>query len=227
MHNCIECNDYYLFRLQINNSFNCYKNCSYYYYFDNETNFHCTNNLSCPDEYPKLEENKKECIKLDNINNIIGTTVNLLNNELTENIETTINLLHNEITENIYTTVNLLDNEIAENIYTIINLLNNEIIQTEKLYEGEVDYDNILQNNEKEFTSDNYDTSNLDNGQDEIMITGKITTTLTTSENQRNNKNYNMSRIDLGECENLIRKFYNLSNNEALYIKKLIFNKKK
>ena len=226
MHNCIECNDNYLFRFQINNSFNCYKNCSYYYYFDNETNFHCTNNLSCPDKYPKLEENKKECIKLNNINNIIGTTVNLVYNEITENIETTVNLLYNEITENIYTTLNLLDNEIAENMYTTINLLNNEIIQTEKLYEGEVDYDNILQNNEKEFTSDNYDTSNLDNGQDEIMITCKITTTLTTSENQRNNKNYNMSRIDLGECENLIRKFYNLSNNESLYIKKIDIQQK-
>ena len=226
MHNCIECNDNYLFRFQINNSFNCYKNCSYYYYFDNETNSHCTNNLSCPDEYPKLEGNKKECIKLNNINNIIGTTVNLVYNEITENIETTVNLLYNEITENIYTTLNLLDNEIAENMYTTINLLNNEIIQTEKLYEGEVDYDNILQNNEKEFTSDNYDTSNLDNGQDEIMITCKITTTLTTSENQRNNKNYNMSRIDLGECENLIRKFYNLSNNESLYIKKIDIQQK-
>ena len=46
-------------------------------------------------------------------------------------------------------------------------------------------YDNILQNIENKFTSDDYDTSNIDGGQDEIITNGKITTTLTTSENQK------------------------------------------
>ena len=82
-------------------------------------------------------------------------------------------------------------------------------------------YDNILQNIENKFTSDDYDTSNIDGGQDEIITNGKITTTLTTSENQKNNINNNMTKIDLGECENLLRKFYNLSFNESLYIKKI------
>ena len=82
-------------------------------------------------------------------------------------------------------------------------------------------YDNILQNIENKFTSDDYDTSNIDGGQDEIITNGKITTTLTTSENQKNNINNNMTKIDLGECENLLRKFFNLSFNESLYIKKI------
>ena len=30
-----------------------------------------------------------------------------------------------------------------------------------------------------------------------------------------------MTRIDLGECENLLRDFYNISINESLYIKKI------
>ena len=48
-----------------------------------------------------------------------------------------------------------------------------------------------------------------------------MTITLTTTQNQKNNKNNNITIIDLGECENLIRKFYNLSLNDILFIKKI------
>ena len=44
-----------------NNSLNCYKNCSYYYYFDNENNYNCTINSSCPDNYSLIYE-KRKCI---------------------------------------------------------------------------------------------------------------------------------------------------------------------
>ena len=71
------------------------------------------------------------------------------------------------------------------------------------------------------FTSENYNISNLDNGEDDIINTEKLIITFTTSENQRNNKNNNMTRIDLGECEILLKGEYNLTNNETLYIKKL------
>ena len=49
-----------------------------------------------------------------------------------------------------------------------------------------------------------------------------MTITLTTTNNHKNNKtDNNMTIIDLGECENLLRKFYNISNNEILYMKKI------
>ena len=48
-----------------------------------------------------------------------------------------------------------------------------------------------------------------------------MTITFTTTENQKNNINYNMTRIDLGECEVLLRNEYNISINETLYMKKL------
>ena len=48
-----------------------------------------------------------------------------------------------------------------------------------------------------------------------------MTITLTTTQNQKNNINSNITMIDLGECENLIRKFYNLSLNDTLFIKKI------
>ena len=60
-----------------------------------------------------------------------------------------------------------------------------------------------------------------DQGEDEIIKTEKITVTLTTTQNQINNINSNMTSIDLGECETLLRNYYNISNNETLYMKKM------
>ena len=85
-------------------------------------------------------------------------------------------------------------------------------------------YDNILKTVESGFTSINYDTSNLEKGNDESLKTEKVIITFTTSENQKNNiKNNmtNMTTIDLGECEILLRNYYNISNNETLYMKKM------
>ena len=66
-HNCLECNSNFTFEISMNNYKNCYTKCNYYYYFDNETNFHCTSNYSCPKEYPYLLPKKNECIS-ENIN---------------------------------------------------------------------------------------------------------------------------------------------------------------
>ena len=45
--------------------------------------------------------------------------------------------------------------------------------------------------------------------------------TFTNIENQKSNIDSNMSTIDLGDCETLLRNYYNLTNNQTLYIKKL------
>ena len=48
-----------------------------------------------------------------------------------------------------------------------------------------------------------------------------MTVTFTTIENQKNNINSNMTRIDLGDCENLLKDDYNISRDETLYMKKI------
>ena len=108
----------------------------------------------------------------------------------------------------------------------IKNILENSKIndknETEKMSKDEEIeyYDNLIDTIEKGFTN-NYDTKKIDEGKDEIIKTDKITVTFTTSENQRNNKNNNMTTIDLGECETLLRNEYNISINETLYMKKM------
>ena len=56
----------------------------------------------------------------------------------------------------------------------------------------------------------------MDNGDYQIIKTEKMNITLTTLQNQNIDTNQNMTTIDLGTCENLLRNYYNLSNNETL-----------
>ena len=54
-----------------------------------------------------------------------------------------------------------------------------------------------------------------------------MTITFTTIQNQKNNINNNITTIDLGKCEEILRKSYNISENETLYMKKIdIFQEK-
>ena len=82
-------------------------------------------------------------------------------------------------------------------------------------------YNNLIQYIDNSFTSPKYDTTNIENGKDEIIKTDQMTVTFTTTENQKNNLYNNMTSIDLGECETLLRNFYNISDNETLYMKKI------
>ena len=81
-------------------------------------------------------------------------------------------------------------------------------------------YNKILEKIESIFTSDNYNLSSIDNGEDEIISAKKMLITFSNIENQKNIKS-NMSTIDLGDCETSLRNYYNLTNNQTIYIKKL------
>ena len=94
------------------------------------------------------------------------------------------------------------------------DLLNNLTNEDEVKY-----YDTILENIKNIFTSDLYNTYNLNNGNDEVFEVDKMKVILTTSGNQKKNIYTNMTNIDLGECENSLREVYNISENDVLYIK--------
>ena len=62
INNCIECKYGYTFLNETKNKTNCYnKKCYNYYYYDSDE-YHCTDNLKCPENYSKLIENQKICI---------------------------------------------------------------------------------------------------------------------------------------------------------------------
>ena len=93
-HNCKKCKINYILINNVFNYSNCYNICKFYYYFDENNEYHCTENEICPEKYNKLIINKNRCIdgcQKDNIyqfeyNNSCykncpsGTTLNETNN---------------------------------------------------------------------------------------------------------------------------------------------------
>ena len=114
------------------------------------------------------------------------------------------------------------NNEYNSNMYfpDTTQFLFEEINSTEKIEELEL-YNYFLDNIEQIFTSENYNTSKLDKGEDEYIEFNKILITLTTKENQRNNTNNTLTTIYLEECESSLRTYYNISNTTMLYLKKI------
>ena len=68
-------------KYKINEYSNCLKECPYYFYCDDNNNYHCTNDYNCTEEYPLLD--KKECKKSNEklIEESIKHTSNSINQE--------------------------------------------------------------------------------------------------------------------------------------------------
>ena len=77
--------------------------------------------------------------------------------------------------------------------------------------------------NIKEEITNGLDTSGINKGDDIIIQEKDITVTITNTDNQKNEMNTksNTTTIDLGECETKLKKVYNISQNESLYILKM------
>ena len=61
----------------------------------------------------------------------------------------------------------------------------------------------------------------LDNEKDYIVSTENTTYTITTTKNQKNQIDENVTSIDLGKCEDKLKQKYNISKNASLFILKL------
>ena len=230
-HNCLKCDVNYPQKINlINNDYlNCYKNCSFYHYFDELNIFHCTNDFYCPNEYPNLIINKSECVKGE-ININISTDIlneNILKSSILINEEeyhsSKIEISYREqIIDDVKTGEPIYFNNCINEIKNQ-NLINDSFSKSRSKYE-EINYYNlILDTIENCFTSEYYDKENLNTVKEDVIETKKINITLTTTKNQMNQiNNYNHINniiISLGHCEILLKKFYNISLNETLYIK--------
>ena len=208
-HNCDECKINYASLNDSNYNNNCYENCDFFYYFDLSNKFHCTKSENCPQEY-KLIPEKKKCISncyQDNyykyeFNNICydscpNGTVNF--NNLCKIEQQINNNTDKEFECNISDFFNdkcKIKNN-TKSIDKIISNIKNEILNGDLLL-------NILNGNK----------SNI------IKKEGNSIYSISPLDNQEDNK-FNLSTVDIGECEGILRGKYNLSQNEPLFIFKI------
>ena len=204
-HNCLKCKDNYTFINDFENNKNCYIICDYYYYFDSNNEYKCTSNNSCPENYNKLIIEKKKCIDDCNKDNIYKYEYN---NRCYEN--------YNYINNN----KSILDNFSIEKFFKGFYDFNN--ISLDSSFN-----DKIINNIKNNIINGNINLSNLIEGdkEDLLLKTNNILYQITSTENQKNNEYNNISTIDLGECENLLKNHYNLSENQSLIILKIEYYK--
>ena len=66
-----------------------------------------------------------------------------------------------------------------------------------------------------------FNTIDINNGNDYIQKEGQYTFTISTTKNQKDNRNKNVTTIDLLDCETELKDKYNISKNDSLYILKI------
>ena len=240
IHNCLTCKSNYKYKTIINNNLNCYNNCSFYYYINDNSSF-CTNNYSCPDEFNKLIEDKIQCVNNCSNDNkykyefrkkcyeICPEGSIIQDNDTINNIFTCKAICPEDKPYEIISSQECVKKCSIKDISNNLCIYNYISIETEEIKYNETEkekvekeikaQDNMLKNLEEDFTSEEYDTTNLESGHDEVIKNKQTTITFTTTENQKNNTNSddNVTLINLCDCETLLRKEYKISDNELLY----------
>ena len=230
-HNCIKCNANYNFEITFiyHNYLNCYENCDYFYYFNDDNNFICTQSFSCPENYDIFIPQKNKCTDNCEKDDIYKFEYNktCYSEPQTEIFCDKNNPYENTITHKCVEGCDFADyiNKICIMKYVSNETnINDNNADNKKKEEEEIIkiQDTLLENIETGFTSDKYDSSNVDSGKDDVIETDKMKITLTSTDNQKNSSNNNnMTSIDLGECEDLLRDYYNITKDEKLYMKKI------
>ena len=221
---------YDLYEIEENDNLNgyrkCYKNISGYYLDKNDNKFKkcyysCKN---CEMKGNNIEHNCLECdnnypveFKINNYSNRYQNRNFYYYFDINNNYKcTTNNKCPGE-----YPILNGTECKLDNRIKFIRDILALNCLNNVTTKEEEINcYDSILKQIEDIYTSKNYSTAYLEDRNDEIIEIKKLKVILTTNENQKKINN-NTTNIDLGDCEQSLRRTYNLSNNTALYIKML------
>ena len=73
---------------------------------------------------------------------------------------------------------------------------------------------------------DEINIEEIDKGQDNKLVQDKLEYIFTSTTNQKNNEDKNNITLNLGQCENILKNHYNISNDSSLYILQVIFKEK-
>ena len=94
--------------------------------------------------------------------------------------------------------------------------MNNKNIEKNEKFQEE-----LVSNIRESIVKGEMDISNVTNGEDIVIEENGVSLTLTTTENQKDGKDNNVTTIDLGECEDKIKNYYGIPKDKALYIFKI------
>ncbi len=212
--NCEECYNNYIFLNDFSaTSENCYNICDLYYYFDENNNYICTQ--SCPAQYSKIIEIKKKCI--DDCKKDDEYLYEYNNTCLKECPEST-KIYYEK--KKCYENCNINQTELEGIFYDTLpndtyNILQNETIFLNNDTNFEYILNDILLSSYIPEVSESIIIERPDNNSIYQISNSKFELELL--KNKSNNIN-NMSIIDLGECETLLKRHYHINENDSLIL---------
>ena len=221
-HKCDECKENYILINETNKENNCYKKCSFYYYFDSSSQYQCTETNKCPSEQNKLIDEKNKCIdKCSNDNFyryeykdecfINCPTETIFDNYICKDI----NLKTEE--KELSSQTNIIRNNFSSKDFF------NGVYNSDEL--NTFTKDEIMKNIKNDIINHKLDSllSNVTGGKKEDLYTKEenVLYQITTTYNQNNKSYNNISTINLGGCEDTLKGIYNISRNLSLIIFKI------
>ena len=221
---CTECDSNYI---KIDN--NCYNKCIFYFFLNYSEiyqQYQCTLFNYCPYEYSNLIKQKNQCIDDCSKDDTYKYEYNkicysecpggteLSNYTCIEKIQCNENYPYI-----IIETGECSKNCSAINFFKFICTINsdNPLVKDQMINTIRTD---ILSGEMNELINPKVIESN----QDLIVNNKKLTYQITSTENQNNNKNLNISTIKFGECENVLRQYYHLEDDDEIIIFKIEIN---
>ena len=203
--NCIECKEqfqyiYYDYYINKNNNKNCRMNCPYKMFLY-QNNYICTNNDSCPENFSKLIDGTNNCtedIKIATTNIELSTIYYESDKIKTNSIENNTTI-YESLTNIIEQEETIIKNDVSKKDEKISSFFNDMVNHN---------LDNVIGNVTK-------------NKKDVVQIEDDLIMQITTSENQKNNNNSNISTIDLGDCEDKLKEVYEINKTLPLIIFKI------
>ena len=217
-HNCLTCDVNNSFAISANGYYNCYPNCSHYFYFDKNDRYTCSDSPDCPPEYSLFVPDIGQCVKscLDTFEYQYEFKKKCYHNCPPDSVELDAEKKTCKLSCPFERPFMLGSNCVSnctinerEYKYCVTNYFGNRT-------NAEIQ-DIILADIEEHLTSHKYNFSVI---KDKSIIIEEENTNyeLTTTENVE--ENAKTSTLDLSLCEDALREFYSIPKQEALYILK-------
>ena len=215
--NCSECEINYHYLNESNSKSNCYEKCAYYYYFDS-SKYYCTERWSCPLKFNKLIIAKNKCIdKCQNDNKYIYE----YNNICYENCPngTYYDKTLDICLEIIYPETTIIELSTFLNKISTTSIINETIIVKEEEIQDQIifGYQDDFKNGELKPEVQNA----IENNEAYTESYGNVTFQIITTASQKNKSNGNISTIDLGDCEGILKEAYHINGSLPLIIFKI------
>ena len=222
-HNCKICDSMNSFEIIKNISGtiskNCYKDCPYYYYFDNNNIYQCTSTENCPSEYKYLIVELRQCVQSCDVvpgyNKILGyECYKECPPGISKQSEEDPNKCESKCSYD-YPFLLILE-DICVSSCSIMKRSQKLCITSYFENRTNLDIQEIIHNDINKDLEETFNYTIITENSTVLIEENETIYEIVTTKNK--NPNSNTTHIDLGECEDRLKEYYEIDQDDYLYI---------